>query len=201
VVPGVCVGARSAVRSVVLVSKYDELKQIRTIALDEESRTSQALLKIVFREFLQFEPQWKSFAPRLDEMLKTNDAALLIGDPAMTIATDDYHIFDLATVWHSFTATGFVFAMWMTDRTAGRAINDVDFAGARDEGLEHIEEIAQQNETVLGLPQNELISYLRDNICFSLNEDLSKGLDLFLSLAHKHQLVSQKPGLKMLGDS
>ena len=201
VVPGVCVGAHSAVRSVVLVSKYDELKQIRSIALDEESRTSQALLKIVFREFLQSEPQWNSFAPQLVEMLKTNDAALLIGDPAMTIPADDYHVFDLATVWHSFTATGFVFAMWMTSRTAGSAIDDIDFAGARDEGLEHLEEIAQQNEKSLGLPQSELLSYLRENICFSLNEDLSKGLDLFLSLAHKHQLVSHKPGLKMLGAS
>ena len=56
IVPGVCVGSHSAVRSVVLVSKHDDLKDVRRVALDASSRTSQALVKIIFREFLQFEP-------------------------------------------------------------------------------------------------------------------------------------------------
>jgi len=40
VVPGVCVGARGDVRSVVLVTRGAELKDVRTIALDISSRTS-----------------------------------------------------------------------------------------------------------------------------------------------------------------
>jgi chorismate dehydratase len=197
-VPDVCVGSRSAVRSVVLVSKYDDLNQIRHVALDEESRTSQALIKIIFREFLEGEPQWQSFTPDLDQMLKLNDAALLIGDPAMTISSTDYHVFDLATLWHKFTGTGFVFAMWMTRETAGNETRPIDFAGARDDGLEHVDEIAQENVDVLGLPQSELVTYLRENICFSMDDDLKKGLDLFLSFARKHRFISADSRLKML---
>jgi chorismate dehydratase len=196
-VPDVCVGSRSAVRSVVLVSKYDDLNQIRHVALDEESRTSQALIKIIFREFLEGEPQWQSFIPDLDQMLKSNDAALLIGDPAMTISSTDHHVFDLATLWHRFTGTGFVFAMWMTRQTAGEN-RQIDFAGARDEGLQHVDEIAQQNVNVLGLPQNELVTYLRENICFSMDDDLKKGLELFLTFARKHRFLSADSRLKML---
>jgi chorismate dehydratase len=199
-VPGVCVGSRAAVRSVVLVSKYDDLNQVRKVALDEESRTSQALIKIIFREFLGAEPKWQSFTPDLSEMLKTNDAALLIGDPAMTISSQDFHVFDLATLWRNHTGNGFVFAMWMARQAAANQIAEVDFAGARDEGLEHVEEIAEQNEPVLGLPKSELITYLRENISFNLDDDLKSGLELFLDLAHKHQLISNQPSLIMMGE-
>src|SRR3954464_8925902 len=49
VVPGVCVGSRSRVRSVVLVMRegLDDLRDVRSVALDVSSRTSAALVKIV----------------------------------------------------------------------------------------------------------------------------------------------------------
>ena len=72
VVPGVCVGSHSAVRSVVLVSKYDDLKDVRRVGLDASSRTSQALVKIVFREFLNCEPQWETYSPDIRDMMKDN---------------------------------------------------------------------------------------------------------------------------------
>ena len=200
IVPLVCVGSHSAVRSVVLASKYDDLKSVRKVALDASSRTSQALVKIIFREFLGFEPQWESSNPDLSAMLKTNDAALIIGDPAMKISSKDLHIFDLATLWRQFTGVGFVFAMWMVQAGAAQAIRDLDFAGARDEGLGHIDEIARENEPLIGLPQGELITYLRDNICFNFDDDMQKGQELFFKLAYKHGIISNATSLKTLGE-
>src|ERR671910_339459 len=52
IVPDVCVGSRTAVRSVVLVTRKNNLKKVETVALDESSRTSVTLVKIIFREFL-----------------------------------------------------------------------------------------------------------------------------------------------------
>ena len=197
VVPDVCVGSHSAVRSVVLASRYDDLKNVRRVALDASSRTSQALVKIIFREFLGFEPQWESCSPDLAGMLKTNDAALIIGDPAMKISSKDFHIFDLATLWRQFTGVGFVFAMWMA-RASAETIRGLDFAGARDEGLEHVDEIAREYEPLLGLPQRELTTYLCDNICFSFDDDMQEGLALFFKLAHKHGIISNAASLKMI---
>src|SRR5438445_522836 len=54
----VCVGAREKVRSVCLVTKGEELKDVRSISLDTSSKTSVVLTKIIFREFLGFEPAW-----------------------------------------------------------------------------------------------------------------------------------------------
>ena len=85
-VPEVCVGSKGNVRSVVLVTKIGSLRNIRSIALDESSRTSAALIKIIFLEFLGTEPNWVTAAPNIERMLSENDAALIIGDPAMTFA-------------------------------------------------------------------------------------------------------------------
>jgi chorismate dehydratase len=156
VVPDVCVGSHTAVRSVVLVSKHDDLNNVRRVALDTSSRTSQALVKIVFREFLNREPDWESSRPDLQGMLEHNDAALLIGDPAMKIPPQGLHVFDLASLWRRFTDTGFVFAMWMVRGGAVEATRQVDFAGARDEGLEQIERIIAQYEIDVPLSPEDI---------------------------------------------
>lgn len=198
VVPGVCVGSHSAVRSVVLVSKYDDLKNVRRVALDASSRTSQALVKIIFREFLDVEPEWESASPDVQVMMEGNDAALLIGDPAMKILPQELYIFDLATLWRRFTDTGFVFAMWMVRAGAVAAISKLDFAGARDEGLEQIERIVDQYENEVPLPREEIRKYLTDNITFQIDESLEKGMRLYFELALKHGLIENNNPLKFL---
>lgn len=198
-VPKVCVGSEQAVRSVVLISKHDDLSRVRRVALDSKSRTSQVLLKIIFREFLNFEPAWEASVHDVETMLESNDAALMIGDPAMKISSEQFHVFDLAGLWHRFTATGFVFAMWMTRAGCADAISDVDFSGARDEGLEQLESIIDQYERDLNLPRAELRKYLTENISFAVNESLEQGMRLYFELAWKHKLVSENRPLEFIG--
>src|SRR5258706_2770509 len=142
IVPDVCVGSRAAVRSVVIASKQNNLKKIKRVALDNSSRTSVALVKIIFREFLGFEPEWQTSPPDLRSMLEHNDAALIIGDPAMKIPREKFRVFDLATLWHDFTGFGLQSAMWMAGTNRVDETHAVDFKAARDEGLTHLDEIA-----------------------------------------------------------
>ncbi|HEV7859286.1 MAG TPA: menaquinone biosynthesis protein [Pyrinomonadaceae bacterium] len=197
-VPGVCVGSRERVRSVVLVTRGLELKDVRRVALSRESRTSVALVQIIFREFLGLEPELKSYAPDLSMMLRENDAALIIGDPAMVFPREGLRVYDMASLWREQTGLGFVFAMWMAREASARRVQAVDFAGARDEGLEHVDEIAALYEGELGLPRGELREYLLENISFTLDEEMRAGLDLFYRLAHKHGIIPALRPLKML---
>jgi chorismate dehydratase len=196
VVPRVCVGSHSQVRSVVLISKHDDLKKVRRVALDDSSRTSQALVKIIFREFLDHEPEWESSRPDIHVMMESNDTALLIGDPAMTVSLPDVHIFDLASLWRRFTETGFVFAMWMARAGAVAAVSQVDFAGARDEGLDRIETIVSEYENELSLPRDEIRKYLTENITFHLDDTLERGMLLYFDLARKHGLIANNKPLQ-----
>jgi chorismate dehydratase len=194
-VPDVCVGSRENVRSVVLATRVGELKDVRTIALDESSRTSAALVKIIFREFIGTEPKWMSRTPELEEMLSENDAALIIGDPGMTFSREGLRIFDLASLWREYTGLGFVFAMWMIRESASPAAREVDFRKACDEGLAQRDKIIDFYEPLLGLPRKELQTYLYQNITFYLNDELRAGLDLYYRLAQKHGLIPTKKGL------
>jgi len=197
-VPGVCVGSHSAVRSVVLVSKHDDLKNVRRVALDDSSRTSQALVKIIFREFLDLEPQWESCNPDLEAMMVSNDAALLIGDPAMRIPEKSFHVFDLASLWRRFTDTGFVFAMWMARESALEQISTIDFAGARDEGLDQIEKIIAQCADDLPLAPEEIKEYLTANVTFEIDDSLERGMRLYFDLARKHGLIDNNNPLQFI---
>ena len=189
IVPDVCVGSRTAVKSVVLATRKNNLKKVESVALDESSRTSAALVKIIFREFLGFEPEWATSAPDLKSMLAQADAALIIGDPAMKIPREEFRVFDLATLWHEFTGFGFVFAMWMVRKDAVENARSIDFAAARDEGLTNLDQIAETYAEQLGLSESEIRSYLTENIVFGADEEMQKGLTLYFELARKHQLI------------
>lgn len=205
-VPNVCVGAKQKVRSVCLVTRGGDLGDVKSVSLDTSSRTSVILTKIIFREFLGFEPEWRDAAPDIDAMLAESDAALLIGDPALSIAecgvrsADDQKNsalltphsalkkFDLAELWHHHTDHGFVFAMWMTRRDK----IDIDIAAARDEGLAHLDEIAANYAPELGISKNEMHRYLSENISFSIDESMGRGMELYFELAAKHKLIDEK---------
>ncbi|MEP6912420.1 MAG: menaquinone biosynthesis protein [bacterium] len=195
VVPGVCVGSREKVRSVNLVSKLDDLKDVRRVALDESSRTSATLVKIIFQEFFAVEPEWVSSAPDLNEMLAENDAALIIGDPGMTFSPHDFKIFDMASLWRRHTGHGFVFAIWMISPTASAEARAIDFLAACQEGLARTEEIIDFYLPLLGLPREELQIYLNENLSFIIDDELRAGLDLYYQLAYKHKLI---PAVKPL---
>jgi chorismate dehydratase len=199
VVPHVCVGSRSRVRSVVLATKKGELKDVRSVALDTSSRTSVALIRVMFREFVGFEPEWKEAEPDLKMMLKDADAALMIGDPAMTFPREGLRVYDMASLWREQTGLGFVFAMWMARGEAIEKVKAIDFVSARDEGLAHVEEIAAAYQGKLRLTHDELRTYLLENICFELDEEMLAGLELFYTLAHRHGLITSRKSINWVG--
>jgi len=197
-VPDICVGARSRVRSVCLVTRGGELDDVRSVALDVSSRTSVALTKILFREFLGFEPAWQDSPPDIDAMLDGSDAALLIGDPALRLsalpAGSPYRTFDLVELWREHTGLGFVFAMWMTRRSAVT----VDLALARDEGVTHIDEIASIYEREIDIGHGEMTRYLAENISYSIDPSMMSGLELYFKLAEKNGLIAKNYPLRFV---
>ena len=204
IIPDVCVGAKEKVRSVCLVTRGQNLTDVRSVALDVSSRTSVVLTKIIFREFLGFEPEWRNASPDIDAMLADSDAALIIGDPALILSSppyegevatasaggmvlsDAFRTFDLAQLWHQHTNLGFIFAMWMTRRES----IDIDFAAARDEGLAHIDDIAANYCSQIGLTRGEMNAYLTENISFTPEDSMREGMELYFQLAAKQGLIA-----------
>jgi chorismate dehydratase len=189
IAPGACVASKTEVYSVVLVSRVP-IESVRSVALDTTSRTSAALVQIIFDRFYRFAPEYRQAPPRIAEMLETSDAALIIGDPAMMIDRRGLHVYDLAVEWRKHTALPFVFAFWAL-RSDSKAFfgpathGQVDFRQARLEGVDHAAELATIYSEQLRLPVSELIAYLTNSIHYELDEESLKGLRLYYSLAHE----------------
>ena len=195
-VPDVCVGAKERVRSVCLITKGADLGEVQSIALDVSSRTSVALTKIIFREFLSKEPIYREAKPNVEEMLADSDCALLIGDPALTINETKYRKFDLAETWKSYTNYGFVFAMWMANREKIETLKAIDFQNARDEGLNYLDEIISNYQSEIALDRADFKKYLSENIAYTIDDSMQKGLSLYFELARKHNLIERLKPLR-----
>lgn len=202
IVPDVAIAAKNKVRSILLVSKVP-LEKIRSVATDESSRTSAALVEIYLRKFVGVDPGFSRQKPNLKEMLQWHDAGLLIGDPALQARTAGYHVYDLAEEWRRWTGRPFVFAFWAVRKAAleGRPaeLNVAQvFQQSRDHGLKHIPEIAEAWAPKLGLSAQLISDYLTENVDYSLDRENLEGLRLFFRYGHELGVFSNIPELEFL---
>ncbi|MEZ0326899.1 MAG: menaquinone biosynthetic enzyme MqnA/MqnD family protein [Fimbriimonas sp.] len=109
---GVCIGSHGPVKSVRLFSKVPP-SYIRSIALDQSSMTSNRLAMIILSELHGASPQSVLAPPNQAEMLRDNDACLLIGDIGMTAPSEGLHVLDLGEQWQRLTNRPFVWAAWI----------------------------------------------------------------------------------------
>lgn len=175
------VGATREVRSVLLFSRV-EIERIGSVALDTSSHSSVALVQVLLRDFVKIAPQYRDAAPDLRAMLGQNDAAVLIGDPALAAFQNpgELHVYDLARLWHDFTGNSFVFAAWIAKKELeNRAELETLLQNARDVGTAQIPEIVAQNPLQNSLSAPVVKSYLQDAIEYRLTQGHRAGLDEF----------------------
>ena len=206
ILPNIAIAAKDFVRSILLVSKKP-IEQVGTVATDTSSRTSVALLQVLFAKFYGGHRQLTPHAPQLDVMLRGHDAALLIGDAALEITVGkEYFVYDLAHLWHERTGQPFVFAIWaMRLDSLDRAPRDLDlvkvFQQSRDHGLEaaNLHIIAQQWSSKLRLSEADILAYLTENVHYYLDRQNHAGLQLFLRYSQEIGLIAAAPELRSLG--
>src|SRR5262245_66073664 len=104
----------------------------------------------------------------------------------------------MASLVKQYTSLGFVFAMWMVSDGAMDRAQQVDFSGARDEGVAHIEEIVRSYHDKIPMRVEELRNYLTENIVFKVDMSMEKGLRLYFELAFKHGLIERVKPLRFL---
>ena len=204
ILPGVAIASRTAVRSILLVSKVPR-ERIRTVALDTSSMTSAALTKVLFARWWGGQPEFVAMAPNVERMLRQHDAALLIGDPALRIDRSRYFTYDLAQEWIGLTGKPFVFAVWAVRQHALQAAPpELDlakiFQRSRDHGLrpESLERIAAQWAPRLGLSELQVRDYLTENINYYLDAPCLEGMQLFLRYAQECGVLPAAPMLSFL---
>lgn len=202
VIPEVAIATKRTVRSIVLVSKLP-MEEIRTVAADTSSRTSVLLARLLFRKWHGGDREFTAMPPDLGAMLAKCDAALLIGDPALTVSRSQYLIYDLAEEWHRLTGKSFVFAFWAVRREAlAQAPPDLAriFQQSRDRGLEpaNLAQLGREWAPRVGLSETEVVGYLTENIDYSLDAENLAGMELFFRYAAEAELLPQARPVEFL---
>ncbi len=212
---GCTIASLDRVRSIILVIKHpDGMRAVRRVAADTASRTSNAYARIIFRKFHQTDPEFVPFAPDLDAMLETCDAAILIGDPALLALEDRearltrtgeaLEYVDLGHVWKQHTGVPWVSAVWGVRPEAidqaGVMAEQVtqDFVDSRDHGMAHIEDLVREWTPRIAVPAATIRSYLGEHIHYVLDEACLAGIDLFFRYAAETGVLPQAPPLRWL---
>lgn len=216
VLPDLAIASRNQVRSLLIVAKQP-IEQVRSIALDRSSRSTQALTRILAAEHWKIDPEFSEEEPDLQRMLEKTDAALLIGDPALRISIaiekksviapegraicqaaslgiigpEIFHVYDVVGEWRKLTGLPAVLAFWAARPEIVTPNVLADFHASRKFGLTQIAAIALDAARELELPQPALESYLRQNIDFSLGEENRRGLEKYFQEAARLGLIPE----------
>jgi len=196
--PNVSISSRNKVGTVLLVSKVP-LNAIRSLALDNRSRTSIALFRILYSNVIPQGLKLVRQDPDPEKMLNQHDAALIIGDQALGISKEGVSIYDLSEEWFKRTGKTFVHAVISVRegiKVESRIIQTL--LDAKQEGLQNLDMIVQAQANKTGHPVFLLRDYLKNKIRYDFGEEEMEGLMHFQSLCHEFGLVPKKFPLRFV---
>jgi len=175
IVSDYCIGAVGPVNSVFIFSNCD-IRDIKTLQLDPQSRSSNNLARVLLKNFWKKDYQEVFNAPDYTQSTDPHTAFVLIGDRTFGKKEQYPFVYDLAEEWGKFTGLPFTFAAWIANKPIPQEFID-EFNVSLKYGLDHRAEVISQ------LPSRsdfDLEDYLMHKLDFDLNEDKKKALYLFL---------------------
>jgi chorismate dehydratase len=139
------------------------------LAVDEGSRTSATLARVLLAERYGVSPEIE-LLPIGSGLAETSaDAVLLIGDRAIGSQRGSFQlIWDLGDEWCRWTGLPFVFAVWAARPSIDVPLLEPLLASARDAGRLNLASIAAAEASSHGLTVPQCLSYLRDNLHYEL---------------------------------
>jgi chorismate dehydratase len=195
VVPNIAIASRGPVLSVTLFSRVP-WASIRSVALDEGSRTSAALVQVLLRNRYEVKPELQPLPLDRPAEEVGADAVLLIGDRAMRACLPGFaHAYDLGQEWHDWTGLPFVYAFWAVAEGANLSGVEEALLEAKQRGRAAVGQIAHREAPLLGLDAGFCRRYLDNIIHFDLGPREQAGLHHYYMLASELGLA--KRGLHM----
>jgi chorismate dehydratase len=198
VVPGLAIGSLGNCRSVFLVAKKP-LAEVRSVALDPESRTSNALTRVLFAEAWGIAPSFADGPRDLTLALEEHDAAVRIGDKALFTPIPEGAIaYDLGGAWTARTTLPFVFAVWATrPGVVDRETYEVLHASRRA-GAAVLPAIAA-DYTWNGRQYPDIaLPYLRDAMRYRLGDPEVAAMRRFLAAAAELGVIDAAPPIEFV---
>ena len=186
------IAALGEAKSVLLFSQRP-LHQLDGCAIDvtDHTSTSGMLLRLLLEQRYGLHPAGYH---RVNGRAGEAAARLVIGDEALRMRTQDYRMpyrIDLGAEWWLWQALPFVFAIWVVRKgVPARAKHDLMrlLDASLEANLADPAPIARRRTAQLGMPEAEIIKYLR-GLRYRLNDHDRYGMIRFKELLDVHGLL------------
>jgi chorismate dehydratase len=176
-VPGIAIASPGKTDSVRLHHSV-EIPDIRRVALDRNSRTSNMLTRVILEKRYGLRPRYVMRDPSAGLSFKAVDAAVTIGDTSFRPSGVPF--LDLGTEWKAFTGRPFVYALWAHRPGHPKAAEiTATLRAAKKRGTACLPVIARREAKRLGLTPKFCRTYLTEYITFDLGPAERAGLKLF----------------------
>ena len=181
--PDLSLNSLGQVRSVLLFSKRPIGKlNGRAVALSARSATSVVLLKVLLKEMFNVRPKYYQCRAGFPEVLKEADAALIIGDEALSAKVNsDLYRYDLGSLWQEFTGYPVVFVVWAVRKQSNLVhkddVRNVYKAIRRSlrVGLSHLDDVAETAKMLLPDSRVDLRHYY-DHLGYTFDKNMQEAL-------------------------
>lgn len=158
---------------------------VRRIYMDEGSRTTVALTRLLYLQEFGELPECVSTSPdRIPSLVDAESAGLVIGDAALALfeCPGEFHFRDMVEWWRKKTGLPFVAALWAYPTHRIADFPDSFFTTALDLGMERIDAILSQYG-------ERYRAYLTDALHYHLTSRDREALALFSSLLQGRGLL------------
>lgn len=162
-----CIGSVGAVNSVFIFSNKP-IKEIKKVRLDPQSRTSNNLAKVLFKNYWKQAPEYV--------LEGEADAFVEIGDRTFGKRNNYSFVYDLGEEWFNFTGLPFAYAVWASNKPIDPSFV-IEFDAALKLGLDN------RNLVIDALPQRcdfDLNDYLFHKLDFDLTGSKRVAIDKYL---------------------
>lgn len=185
ILPDLSISSTGAVGSVFLFSEVEpHLLTDRVVCLSAQSKTSNALIKIILEDFYGARPTYH--LPSEVGEHQEGMAVLAIGDHALRLKRQGRFPFvlDLGEVWQRNTGLPFVFAVWAVrqefclDHAACLGEIHQELLRCVELGRQHLSEVSRRVAPRVPMDAADCLTYLQ-GIELDLGQDKRQGLTLF----------------------
>ncbi len=186
VLPGISIASYGEVRSIRFFHRR-ELSQLRLVGLDDSSRTSAALTRILFHDLWKGRPELVPLSPAdgvrgLEsgghfEGREALDGLLLIGDAALTAQVPSgWESIDLGMEWTRWTGLPLVYALWVWRGGPAPSGLTQKLVAAKQQGIARIDDIVREHCSKSGGDPVSCRHYLYRTIQYDLDRVHIDGL-------------------------
>jgi chorismate dehydratase len=169
IVSDFCIGSEGEVRTVCIFS-HTPINACHTLYLDEDSRTSALLSKLILHQYMQLDIHF--IQSKVDQVkLKPGEAVLMIGDKVFDHEGHYAYKIDLGHAWSEWQCLPFAYAVWVARKDVS---SDV---------VNHLQKALSLGMTFLPsiIDANPVLStYYSKHISYFLSDKKRESIRLFL---------------------